>query len=133
MWGCLIADAGMRPPAQIPWQHITVSLVVVGIALGAIGLAWWWFQVGDEEPKVTSNDLLSEFRRMLDDGTISPAEFERVRAKLGNKIRTEHGRQPIHIGELPPLPPADEDFEWKEIDLKEFDDPGTEPQAGKDG
>ncbi len=128
MSGCLIADAVTRPPAQVPWQQLGIAVVVVGFALGVLAFAWWWFREDKEEPAVTANDLLSEFRRMRDEGTMSPAEFERVRAKLGNKIRSEHGQQPIPLGELPPLPSEEEDFEWNEIDLKKLDDPSTAPK-----
>jgi hypothetical protein len=128
MSGWLIADAITRSPAHIPWLHLGASLAVVGITLGLLAFAWRWLRDEKEEPTVTSNDLLSEFRKMRDEGTMSPAEFDRVRAKLGNKIRTEHGQPPIAVGELPPLPPEEGDFEWNEIDLKKFNDSGTAPK-----
>jgi hypothetical protein len=118
-----VSDAGLL-------DRFLVPVLVSALALGLSGWAFWWWRSDRAEPKVTSNDLLSEFRKMLADGTMTPAEFERVRAKLGNQIRQEHGERPIELADLPPLPSEDEDFEWNEIKIDDLDDPkGNRPQS----
>jgi hypothetical protein len=139
MWEWLLLQIAPRDPAfQGVALHGTApravsELIVPGVvtlaALGGCFLAWWWLRREKDEPLVTSTDLLSEFRKMREEGTITQAEFDRVRAKLGNQIRQEQGQPTVPIQELPPLPREEGDFEWNEIDLHQLDPqrPGSSP------
>ncbi|MBY0589215.1 SHOCT domain-containing protein [bacterium] len=117
MEASLLAEIPARAVPVDAWRNLAIPLGVGSLALMAVGAVWWWFSRSSDEPSINSSDLLEEFRQMLDAGTITPAEFERVRMKLGNRIRQEQGQRPAAEKTLAPLPAEEGDFEWEEIDL----------------
>lgn len=78
------------------------SLALVGaLLLGAIVIAALdrWRKRTQEE-RVSAGDQLSHFRSLYDRGEISREEFDRIRTRLGGKMRQEFQLP------QPPAPPA---------------------------
>lgn len=118
-------------------KELANPIFISGIALGflvlvVLALMYLLKKPTDVTAELpTPNDMLTEFRRLREQGLMSEAEYERVRRKLGNQIRAAAGQAPMEIEKLPPLP-ADEsegEFEWEDVDLKSLDEPPSNPKA----
>lgn len=75
-------------------QLLLTSLCLVAALLVAavvIALLNRWRRQRDSEEDLSPNAQLAHFRSMYEAGTISPEEFERLRAVLNARIRDELG------------------------------------------
>lgn len=95
LFGILIANTTkMTAPGRLtsdPRFWWTTGALMAALLLGAVIFAVldrWRRQTTEEEP-VSAGDQLSHFRSLYDRGELSREEFERIRAKLGGKMRKE--------------------------------------------
>lgn len=99
------------PPAKAKPEDIGKSAefyLWVGVLLGVILLAAFiiaaagrYRRRGEEGESIVLT--LSDYRDMLENGEITEAEYEKIRARLGGVIKTELGVEPP-----PPRPPKSE-------------------------
>src|SRR5438094_7221668 len=91
----LLALAAAPPPGRGPslldprllWA--TISLVAI-LLLGALVLAWFDRLRKRADPSVlTPGDQLATFRLSYERGELSQEEYERIRARLGPKLRQQ--------------------------------------------
>jgi hypothetical protein len=81
------------PPAAEPFRIGSIlipALYLVGIlVLGAIILAWLKRRrVSDDlAPSTTASEQLATFRHAYEDGEMTPEEFQKVKARLSEKLR----------------------------------------------
>jgi hypothetical protein len=94
-WSLLVLAAPAPPPAGGPslldprllWA--TVSLVAI-LLLGALVLALFdRLRKRADQNVLTPGDQLAEFRLSYERGELSQEEYERIRAKLGPKLRQQ--------------------------------------------
>lgn len=94
-WSLLVLAAPAPPPAGGPslldprllWA--TISLVAI-LLLGALVLAWFDRLRKRADPSVlTPGDQLAAFRLSYERGELSQEEYERIRARLGPKLREQ--------------------------------------------
>jgi hypothetical protein len=91
--------------------------LVAALLVGAIIIAWagrW--RRAPRSVAATASDQLAKFRSLYDKGQMTREEFERIRARLGEQIRSEAdvpapapaapGPQPASTATPPPPPPA---------------------------
>jgi hypothetical protein len=105
--GILIANtAKASNPGRItsdPRFWCTSLSLLAALLIGAVVFAIldrWRRQPAED--RVSAGDQLSHFRSLYDRGEISREEFERIRARLGGKLRQE-----LQLPQPPaPLPPA---------------------------
>jgi hypothetical protein len=96
-------------------QNLKVELLwaflplVGALLLAAVIISWakQWRKRSTPEPG-TANDQLAHFRTLYERGQLSPAEFERVRALLAERLRQEMEagtvEEPLEITALAPSP-----------------------------
>src|SRR5438105_3052350 len=103
-----LAVLARLPEWATPIFWVTLSLVGA-LLLGALvlaGLDRWRRRAGPAPP--TASDQLAHFRELYEQGEISQAEFERIRATLSRQLRAEleaRGQAVAEAGEEPPSPP----------------------------
>ena len=90
--------------ARMDWRIVWASLGLVGVLLlGAliIGMVDRWRKRSASEV-LSAGDQLSHFRRLYEQGTLTREEFERIRARLAEKLRDELKLRPQVPAEGPP-------------------------------
>src|SRR5207248_1606105 len=89
-WLWLAADAPPRPGFWQP-RLLAATLILVGIILlGALVIYWidrWRKQ--SAPPSLTASAQLANFRELYEEGDLSQAEFDRIRARLTPLLRQE--------------------------------------------
>lgn len=98
-------------PESPAWQ---VRLLWLGVIAAILLGAWVIFRVDRWRKKkppeqLSSADQLSHFRQLYERGELSPEEFGRIRALLGERLRHELDIPPKPAEEQPPPaqpPPA---------------------------
>jgi hypothetical protein len=116
------------------FTNLAIGLCLLGLAVlvGVLVMVWVRKLFQSEKEEVSPNDLLSDFRRMRDQGLMSEAEFTRVRGLLGNKLREEVGHSPIDIALLPPIDTneipseaeresSESEYDWEDIDIESLE------------
>ena len=89
-WAMSLTDwwNGLAPSTAL----LVVSLAMVAALLfGALLITFadrWRRRPGSSEAP-TANEELAHFRSLYDQGLLSPEEFERIRSKLGGRLRQE--------------------------------------------
>lgn len=90
-------------------------LLVAALLVGAIIIALASrFRRAPRSGTMSASDQLAKFRSLYDKGQMTREEFDRIRARLGEQIRTEAelpapaapGPQATSTETPPPLPPA---------------------------
>ena len=72
-------------PAQaVVWITALLAIGFVGLYLVKLIRQW-----SDTDSESSSNELLTRFRGMQDEGDISQTEFKRIKSVLGGKLRHE--------------------------------------------
>ena len=107
-WAMSLTDwwNGLAPSTAL----LVVSLAMVAaLLLGALLILladrWRRRPAGSETP--TANTELAHFRSLYEQGLLSPEEFERIRHKLGGRLRQEMDvPSPPETSPRPPGPPA---------------------------
>jgi hypothetical protein len=107
------AIANAKPPAGLrPWADprlLWASLALTGLLLllaVVFALLRRW-QKHLEEPPLNANEQLAYFRELFENGEISQAEFDRIRAKLAKQLQVELEIPPKPAGPAAsPEPPA---------------------------
>jgi hypothetical protein len=114
-WGsfAVLGDADGPAPeaAQRSLLWITALAVIGAILLGAAVLAWVdrWRKRTDQD-RLSANDQMAHFRQLYERGEISPEEFTRIRALLGERIKQELDVPTptlTPLDEPPPEPPRE--------------------------
>jgi hypothetical protein len=88
---------------ELPLSLLGGTLLLMGaLAIAAIIIIYigrW-----TKRPKTTTHDDLTYYRLLYEQGEFSREEYERIRAKLGQRLRKELDL-PEPAGEAPPGPP----------------------------
>lgn len=94
--GGLLAQRLSPFDPRLLWAVLGLAGAVLVGALVIVYLDRWRKNLGEEKP--SANDQLAEFRSLYDRGEMSQEEFERVKARLTERLRQEM--------DVPAAPPA---------------------------
>jgi hypothetical protein len=94
----------------LPWFALAGALLVGAVVILAIG-RWRRRATG---ATVTTSDQLTHFRELHEQGVLTDAEFEQIKAQLAGKLREELKPKAPPPGaapppEVPPVPPPPPD------------------------
>src|SRR5262245_22832841 len=77
-------------PASLWAQGIDLELILLTVALLAVGFAGYWVVVRvrrwskeEESERLTAQDQLEQYQAMLDEGLLDRGEFDKLKARLG--------------------------------------------------
>ena len=71
-------------PAQaVIWVTVLLLLAAVGIYVVHL------FRGDTAEPKISANEMLTDFRQLHDGGELSATEFRKIKSVLGDKLQDE--------------------------------------------
>jgi hypothetical protein len=93
--------------AETPWFHnpeimLALGSLAVAFAVGA-GLLYWADRWRKRQLAVSADDPsaeLTSYRALYDAGELSKEEYERIRAKLADKLKAKFA-----VPAIPPAPP----------------------------
>jgi len=96
----VLAYVKVRDAVRDPRFFWTSMVLVIGLLLAGLllGLLKWWQQSSPPEPP-RAGDELAHFRELYERGELSPEEFERIRQRLGTRLKQE-------LDVAPAAPPA---------------------------
>ncbi len=83
----LWAEETSEPRIRLILAAFAIVIVIL-IGAGIIELVKRW-RKRPYQSKISASEQLAQFRESFEQGQISPAEFERIRANLNERIRQE--------------------------------------------
>src|SRR5262245_51418771 len=102
---------GQAPaPAPRPMWDDRLTWTFLAMA-GVIGLAWivlalvgrWRRRLSEED---TTGDQMASFRELYERGELSQEEYDRIKDRLGRRLRQELNLPGPQLPPQPPTPPA---------------------------
>lgn len=86
-----------------------MAVLLLGLAAVVVVMRRWY---GQTKESMDDDELLTDFRNMVDAGELSPEEFKKIRASLGKVDRAATDKPAPRPAPLPPpaadLPPEPE-------------------------
>ena len=142
MDGPLLGQRDWATSPQVANLTIGIALLGLVVIVAILIVVWIRKNLQSDQEVLTPNDLLTDFRRLREQGVMSEAEFNRIRGLLANKLREEAGQSPVDLANLPPLEvgesqqpeefqPAESEYEWEDIDLHTFEDDKSTPPGSE--
>ena len=117
----------LAPADERTWQLLLTSLcLVVALLVAAVVVALVnrWRRQRDAKEALSPDAQLAHFRSLCEAGTISPEEFERLRAVLSARLKESLG-----VSQPPPAPPPPETG----IQRPDGPHPPLPPEGGGEG
>ena len=104
----LILGQAPAPAPRLEWDGLIWTFLAMA---GVIGLAWialalvgrWRRRVGEED---TTGDQMASFRELYERGELSQEEYDRIKDRLGRRLRQELNLPRPEVPPQPPTPPA---------------------------
>lgn len=100
-----------------------VALLLVGMGIVIDMVLKLREKRSDRSGDEPANELLTDFRRMKEQGAVSDEEFQRIKGVLGNQIRVAQGQQPVELPKLDPMDESSGEYEWIDVEIPERDQP----------
>jgi hypothetical protein len=119
-----LASGATTLPKEAPlWLIVTITILIVVLVVGAaiiMGVGRW--AKASTPTSISAGDQLSQFRLMYEQGECTREEYERIRDRLGKRLRKEMDLPPKGDKPSPPAGAVDD-----RIQLGEGDRPPAPP------